>query len=173
LRLSTSTSFRSIAKQAKVSGTTADISGLDPGEYFWNVTAQDARKQTSEVSETFQFTLVAQGKSQDMILEIEGTQLHGRVAEIVGRTEPGAALIVKEKGLVQVSDTGALEEFVADTDAPPGSVRDNVGSIPQVQTLGIVSTNDHGESVFETELLGDCKIETLGVELLHALVDGG
>ena len=47
---------------------TADITGLDPGDYFWNVTAKDAKKQTSEVSETFQFTLVAQGKSQDMIL---------------------------------------------------------------------------------------------------------
>ncbi len=92
VRLSATTSFRTIVKQAKVSGTSADIVGLDPGEYFWNVTAQDAKKQTSEVSETCQFTLVAQGKSQDMMLEeIEGTQLHGaRMAESVGRTGAGS-----------------------------------------------------------------------------------
>ena len=29
------------------------------------------RKQTSEVSETFKFTLVAQGKTQEMVLEID------------------------------------------------------------------------------------------------------
>ena len=54
LRLSTTTSFRAIVKQAKVTTTNADIIGLDPGEYFWNVTAQDAKKQSSEVSDNFQ-----------------------------------------------------------------------------------------------------------------------
>ena len=42
----------------------------------------------------------------------------------------------------------------------------------QVKALGVVAANDHRESIFETERLGDCEIETLGVELLHALVDG-
>ena len=42
-----------------------------------------------------------------------------------------------------------------------------------MQALGVVSANDHGESVFETERLGDFEIETLGVELFYALVDGG
>jgi len=111
VRLSATTSFRTIVKQAKVSGTSADITGLDPGEYFWNVTAQDAKKQTSEVSETFQFTLVAQGKSQDMMLEIEGTQLHGRVAEIVGRTEPGAALIVNGQSVPNIAADGQFRHF--------------------------------------------------------------
>ena len=131
LRLSTSTSFRSIAKQAKVSGTTADISGLDPGEYFWNVTAQDAKKQTSEVSETFQFTLVAQGKSQDMILEIEGTQLHGRVAEIVGRTEPGAALIVNGQSVPNIEKNGSFRHFTEPLE-------------PGQHTISIIGSNRRG-----------------------------
>jgi len=50
------------------------------------------KKQASEPSSAFKFALFARGKAQDMALEISGTQLHGRVAEISGRTEPGAVL---------------------------------------------------------------------------------
>jgi hypothetical protein len=131
VRLSATTSFRTIVKQAKVSGTSADITGLDPGEYFWNVTAQDAKKQTSEVSETFQFTLVAQGKSQDMTLEIEGTQLHGRVAEIVGRTEPGAALIVNGQSVPNIAADGQFRHFTEPLE-------------PGQHTISIIGSNRRG-----------------------------
>jgi FecR protein len=131
LRLSTTTSFRAIVKQAKVTNTSADITGLDPGEYFWNVTAQDAKKQTSEVSDNFQFTLVAQGKSQDMILEIDGTQLHGRVAEIVGRTEPGAALIVNGQSVPNIAPDGTFRHFTEPLE-------------PGQHTIAIIGSNRRG-----------------------------
>jgi hypothetical protein len=48
--------------------------------------AGGAAAQNLRFSETVQFTLMAQGKSQDMILEIEGTQLHAnRCWEAQGR----------------------------------------------------------------------------------------
>src|SRR5260370_11404305 len=94
LRISTTAMFTKTVKDAKVSGTAVEITGLDPGDYFWNVTATDGEKQTSEVSEIFKFTLVAQGKSQEMVLEITSTQVVGHSAEIVGRADPGAALIL-------------------------------------------------------------------------------
>jgi hypothetical protein len=137
VRLSATTSFRTIVKQAKVSGTSADIVGLDPGEYFWNVTAQDAKKQTSEVSETFQFTLVAQGKSQDMMLEIEGTQLHGRVAEIVGRTEPGAALIVNGQSVPNIAPDGQFRHFTEPLE-------------PGQHTISIIGSNRRGGTAQQT-----------------------
>ena len=137
VRLSATTSFRTIVKQAKVSGTSADITGLDPGEYFWNVTAQDAKKQTSEVSETFQFTLVAQGKSQDMMLEIEGTQLHGRVAEIVGRTEPGAALIVNGQSVPNIARDGQFRHFTEPLE-------------PGQHTISIIGSNRRGGTAQQT-----------------------
>jgi hypothetical protein len=112
LRISTTTMFTKTAKEPKVTaGTSADISGLDPGDYFWNVTATDAKKQPSEVSETFKFTLVAQGKTQEMSLEIDGTQLHGRVAEIIGRTEPGAALIINGQPVPNIAPDGSFRHF--------------------------------------------------------------
>jgi hypothetical protein len=111
LRISATTMFTKLAKEVKVSGTSAEISGLEAGDYFWNVSASDSKKQTSEVSDMFKFSLVAQGKSQDMILEIESTQIHGRVAEIIGRAEPGAALIVNGQSVANISQDGSFRHF--------------------------------------------------------------
>ena len=111
LRISSTTMFTKLLKEVKVSGVSAEISGLDAGDYFWNVTASDAKKQTSEYSETFKFSLVSQAKSQDMVLEIESTQIHGRVAEIIGRAEPGAALIVNGQPVANISPDGGFRHF--------------------------------------------------------------
>src|SRR5713101_7401563 len=116
LRISTTAMFTKTVKEAKVPATSTEISGLDAGDYFWNVTAMDSKKQTSEVSETFKFSLVAQGKSQEMVLEIIGTQLHGRVAEIVGRTEPGAALIVNGQPVPNIAPDGTFRHFTEQLD---------------------------------------------------------
>jgi hypothetical protein len=111
LRISTTSMFTKSVKNATVTGTSAEITGLDPGDYFWNVSATDQKKRSSEVSDTFKFTLVAQGKTQEMALEIDSTQLHGRVAEIIGRTEPGAALIVNGQPVPNIAADGNFRHF--------------------------------------------------------------
>jgi hypothetical protein len=131
LRISTTAMFTKTVKEAKVTGTAVDISGLDPGDYFWNVTATDGKKQTSEVSEIFKFTLVAQAKSQPMVLEIDGTQLHGRVAEIMGRTEPGAAIIVNGQPVPNIAPDGTFRHFTEPLD-------------PGQHTISIIGSNRRG-----------------------------
>ena len=117
LRISATTMFTKMVKEADhVSGTSAEITGLDPGDYFWNVTASDAKKETSETSETFKFTIVAQGKTQEMMLQIDGTQMHGRMAEIFGRTEPGAALIVNGQPVPNILPDGTFRHFTEPLD---------------------------------------------------------
>ncbi|HKN76434.1 MAG TPA: hypothetical protein VJW94_14740 [Candidatus Acidoferrum sp.] len=112
LKISTTAMFTRTAKEASgITGTSVDISGLDGGDYFWTVSATNAKKETSEVSETFRFTLVAQGKTQEMYLEITGTQIHGRVVEIIGRTEPGAALIVNGQPVPIIAADGTFRHF--------------------------------------------------------------
>jgi len=111
LRISPTTMFTKMVKQMTVNGTSADISGLEAGDYFWNVTASDAKKNTSEFSETFKFTLVAQGKTQEMLLDIQGTQMHGRVVELIGKTEPGAALIVNGQAVANIAQDGTFRHF--------------------------------------------------------------
>jgi hypothetical protein len=112
LRVSTTSMFTKIVKEApKVAGTAVDITGLEAGDYFWNVTATSSKKLSSDVSETYKFTLVAQGKAQEMMLEIQGTQLHGRVVEIIGRTEPGAALIINAQAVPNIAKDGTFHHF--------------------------------------------------------------
>ena len=111
LRISPTTMFTKMVKEVKVLGTAAEISGLDSGDYFWNVTATNANKETSEYSETFKFTLVQQGKTQEMLLDVESTQIHGRVAELIGKTEPGAALIINGQPVANISADGTFRHF--------------------------------------------------------------
>ncbi|HMI52449.1 MAG TPA: FecR domain-containing protein [Candidatus Saccharimonadales bacterium] len=111
LRISATAMFTKTVKEARVSGTSAEISGLDAGDFFWNVVATDVKKQNSEVSETFKFTLVSQGRAQEMMLEIDSPQIHGRVAEIIGRTEPGAALIINGQPVPNISPDGSFRHF--------------------------------------------------------------
>jgi hypothetical protein len=111
LRISPTTMFTKLVKEVPVSGPTAEVTGLEAGDYFWNVTASNAKKENSEYSETFKFSLVAQGKSQEMLLEIESTQMHGRVAELIGKTEPGAALIINGQAVANISQDGTFRHF--------------------------------------------------------------
>jgi len=111
LRISTTSMFTKLVKEVKVAGNSTEVSGLDAGDYFWNVTASNAKKETSEYSETFKFTLVAQGKAQEMMLEIQTTQIHGRVAELIGKTEPGAALIINGQPVANIAPDGTFRHF--------------------------------------------------------------
>ena len=112
LRISTTSMFTKIVKEApKVSGTSVDVTGLDPGDYFWNVSAISTKKESSDVSETYKFTLVAQGKAQEMLLEIQDTHLVGRAVEITGRTEPGAALIINGQPVPNIAKDGTFRHF--------------------------------------------------------------
>ena len=112
LRVSTTAMFtRTVFDKKGITGTSLDISGLDAGDYFWNVMATDAKKQTSEVSEIFRFSLVARGKSQGMMLEITDTRIVGRVAEIIGKTEPGAALIINGQAVPNIAPDGTFRHF--------------------------------------------------------------
>jgi hypothetical protein len=68
---------------------------------------------------------------------------------------------------------GALEEFVANSGAPLGSKGCDVGNFLQPQFLRVVPADDHGESIFEAERLGDLEMESIGVALLDAVKDSG
>jgi hypothetical protein len=68
---------------------------------------------------------------------------------------------------------GALEKFVADAGVPFGCEGRDVGNFLQMEIFRVVAADDHGESVFEAEGFGDFEMETIGVELLDAAVDGG
>ena len=111
LQVSTNSMFSKVVAERQLAAASVEVPGLDLGEYFWNVTASDGQKHTSEPSDTYKFTLVAQGKGQEMLLEVTGTQFHGNVAEIIGRTEPGAALIISGQPVPNIQPDGGFRFF--------------------------------------------------------------
>ena len=111
LRVSTTAMFSRIVEDKKLAGSATEISGLDPGDYFWDVLATDAQKHVSAASDTFKFTLATQGKGQEMMLEIGNTDLHGNVVEVTGRTEPGAALIINGESVADIHSDGTFKYF--------------------------------------------------------------
>lgn len=111
VRVSTTSMFSRVLEDHRVTGTSADIAGLDPGDYFWDVMATDAQKHVSAASDTFKFTLAAQGKGQEMMLDIGSTDLHGSVVEVTGRTEPGAALIINGESVADIRPDGSFKYF--------------------------------------------------------------
>jgi len=100
-----------VAKEQHVTGTSTEVSGLDPGEYFWNVIAVGPGKKESEASDTYKFTVVAQGKGADMLLVVDETVLHGSVVEIIGHTEPSAALIINGNNVAGIKPDGHFSYF--------------------------------------------------------------
>jgi len=137
LRISTTSMFSRVVAEKQVKGTSADVTGLDPGDYFWAVVATDAQSRNSEPSDVFKFTLAAQGRSQEMQLEIESTQLHGTVVEIRGQTEPGAAIMVNGQSVGQIDKDGHFLYFTPPQ--PRGA-----------QTLVIVGQNRRGGTATKT-----------------------
>jgi hypothetical protein len=108
---STTSAFNHIVMEKKTSSTSAEITGFDPGDYFWRVRAIDDKNNMSNASDSFKFTLVTQGKEQQMLLEVDGTELQGNVVEVIGRTEAGAALIINGDQVADIQPDGKFRYF--------------------------------------------------------------
>ncbi|HTW22237.1 MAG TPA: FecR domain-containing protein [Candidatus Baltobacteraceae bacterium] len=111
LQASTTTSFAHIVIERRTAATSVDIPGFEPGDYFWRVRAIDDKNNISDPSDSYKFTLVAQGKEQEMVLDVDGTELQGNVVEVIGRTEPGAALIINGEEVADIQSDGHFRYF--------------------------------------------------------------
>jgi hypothetical protein len=110
---STTAGFNHLVKEKKTAANSVDITGLDPGDYFWRVRAVDTKDKLSDASDSFKLTLVTQGKEQDMVLEVDDTELQGNVVEVIGLTEPGAALIINGEAVPDIKSDGHFRYFTA------------------------------------------------------------
>lgn len=111
LQVSTTSMFNHVVMEKKASTNSVDITGLAPGDYFWRVHAIDEKNATSDESNTFKLTLVTQGKEVEMLLEVDDTELHGNNVEVIGRTEPGAALIINGEQVADIKPDGRFRYF--------------------------------------------------------------
>jgi hypothetical protein len=111
LRISTNAMFTRVVAEKNMAGASADVTGLEPGDYFWSVTATDAKKHDSAPSDPFKFTLVAQGKGEEMLLEVDSPEIHGSIVEVTGHTDPGATLIIDGDSVADIQPDGRFRYF--------------------------------------------------------------
>jgi hypothetical protein len=115
LEISPSGMFSNLAADKKVSGqTSVMISGLDEGTYYWVVSSIDAKGVESQPSTPNRFNLVQQVEGGNKaFLEITKTILHGRVVEVVGRTEPGSTVIINNEQVFSIAPDGTFRHFTS------------------------------------------------------------
>ena len=85
---------------------------LTPGDYFWRVRAIDEKNNIERrraIRTNSRWS--SQGKEQEMLLEVDDTELHGNVVEVIGRTEPGAALIINGEQVADIRPDGHFRYF--------------------------------------------------------------
>ena len=99
-------------REKTVAGTSVDLTGLDPGDYFWSVTATDAHKRDSAPRDAFQVHAGGAGQgARRCCWRWTRTELHGNVVELIGRTEPGAALIINGEAVADIRPDGRFRYF--------------------------------------------------------------
>ncbi|MFQ5817988.1 MAG: hypothetical protein ACE5H2_08545 [Terriglobia bacterium] len=111
LRIYTSPLLTRLARERELRTTSYVARRLPPAEYWWNVTAIDSQHQESAESETNKFSLVEQPTEEELLLVIDNLIQHGRVIEVVGRTEPGATVIIQNEQVALIEPDGHFKHF--------------------------------------------------------------
>lgn len=114
LEISPSGMFSNLVVNRKVEGTSTEVSGLDEGVYYWLVKSIDGNGNESQPSTPNRFDLVQQiSENHQAFLEISSITQHGRVAEVVGRTEPGSTVIINNQQVFNIAADGTFRHFTS------------------------------------------------------------
>lgn len=114
LEISPSGMFSNLVVNRKVEGTSTEVSGLDEGVYYWLVKSVDGNGNESQPSTPNRFDLVQQiSENHQAFLEISSITQHGRVAEVVGRTEPGSTVIINNQQVFNIAADGTFRHFTS------------------------------------------------------------
>ncbi len=112
LRLSTSPLLTSTVLNRTVQSSSFRARGLQPGDYYWTVTAFDEKGQESQQSSQYRFSLFEQPASEELLLVIDNVVQHGRHIEIIGRTEAGAIVTINAEPVANVRPDGSFRHFI-------------------------------------------------------------
>ena len=114
----------------------SDCPSFKEGGYYWSVASIGAGQKESQQSETNQFTVIRQGETGELLLVVDKYVQHGKVIEIVGRTEPGATVLVNNEPVFNIAPDGSFKHFTA----PLPNMGPNQISITAQNSKGKVAT---------------------------------
>ena len=113
IRVSSSPIFSHVLYDRTVRSTSIRLPGFQEGDYYWVVTSLDAAQKESQQSEPNQFSVIKQENAEEILLVVEKTIQHGRVIEVIGRTEPGAMVLVNDEPVFSVAANGSFKHFTS------------------------------------------------------------
>jgi hypothetical protein len=113
IRVSTSPIFSHLLFDRTIRSTSVRLPGFKEGDYYWLVTSVDASDKESEQAEPNQFSVIRQESAEEILLVVERTIQHGRVIEVIGRTEPGATVLVNNEPVFSVAPNGSFKHFTS------------------------------------------------------------
>jgi hypothetical protein len=111
LRISTSPIFSTLVYDKRISSVSQRVNNLPEGTYYWAVSSLDAQGKESQPSDAAKFDLLRTVPKDEILLELQSFVLHGNHYEIVGRTEPGARVMVNDQPVFSVAPDGTFKHF--------------------------------------------------------------
>ncbi|OFV93721.1 MAG: hypothetical protein A3F68_11395 [Acidobacteria bacterium RIFCSPLOWO2_12_FULL_54_10] len=111
LLISRSPIFATVLLDRRMQTTSVRIPSLVPGDYYWSVSSVDTKRKESQESEPNQFSVVRQENEGELLLVAERYVQHGKVIEVIGRTEPGATVMVNNQQVFNVAPDGSFKHF--------------------------------------------------------------
>jgi len=136
LRISRTPYFSTTLVDRKVDTADVIVTGLDEGAYYWVVQSYDAGGKESAESEKNRFTIISKGKDMAAInLELDPLVQHGRVIELIGKTEAGARVMVNGREVPVIGTDGTFHYFT-----PPLPAGESVITITAQNAKGGVNT---------------------------------
>lgn len=115
LKISNSSVFTKTLKEETVKQPRYVTSGLEEGTYYWTVSSIGADEKTSRDSDPNKFTVINKSfkeKESDVFLSVEIIRI-SNIFEIIGRTDPGAAVVINEEPVTLMSADGSFKHFTS------------------------------------------------------------
>ncbi len=114
LKVSPSGMFSNLVVDKRFAANFAHVAGLEEGNYYWTVTCVDAQGVESQPSAPNRFNLVQQVESGSRaFLEVKPFIQHGKVVEVMGRTEPGSTVIINNEQVFSIAADGTFRHFTS------------------------------------------------------------
>lgn len=113
LRISSSPIFSTLVYDRRLQSTSVRLPSFKAGDYYWSVATLGAANKESQPSDANKFSVIKQDNQGELLLSVDKYVQHGRVIEIIGRTEPGATVLVNNEPVFNIAPDGKFKHFTA------------------------------------------------------------
>ena len=101
----------SMVMDRRISTSELKLGGFQEGAYYWAVQSIDGNGKESIESVKNKFNVVPKGTEVNLALELETPIQHGHRIEVIGKTDPGAVVLVNGQSVPLVDQDGVFHFF--------------------------------------------------------------